>query len=229
METVVDIESTTTRSPTTASSNTPAKSGVTPEQNYATPETNYATAEKNYATPETNYGTPETKHVEGHKESTTTTTTTTNSTTETISTSSSTETNPFTSSKAKATAGQIPLEAGERESVKELDRSPLDGQQSHPKQEPQELGVLAAGDDCFGADCNGDLETGLHMGELDNSEFDQDAHKYLVEEKTHDGYIIGEYGVISPSSDILRGVRYTAHGSTDPQLIQEMLRIFWSL
>ena len=214
-----DIESTTTRS-TTTTTRTPSNSGITRELNYGTPETNYATPELNYATPEINYGT-----TEGHQDKTTVaeSTVTTPTSTEMIPPSSSTETNPFTSSKAKATAGQIlpssDLAGGE--SIKELDKSPLDGPAK--QQEPQELGSLTAGDH------DGDQETGLNMGELDNSEFDQDAHKYLVEEKTHDGYIIGEFGVISPSSDILRGVRYTAHGSTDPQLIQEMLRIFWSL
>jgi hypothetical protein len=87
---------------------------------------------------------------------------------------------------------------------------------------------LSTGDDCFGADCNEEQETGLNMGQLDHGGFDQEAHRYLVEEKTHDGYIIGEFGVVSRSSD-LRAVRYTAHPSIDPQLIQEMLRTFWLL
>ena len=134
---------------------------------------------------------------------------------------SPTETNPFTSSKHSSTKSSADLEG---EPIKNLDNSPLDAQSSSK----QELGVLSTGDDCFGADCNGDQETGLNMGQLDHGGFDQEAHRYLVEEKTHDGYIIGEFGVVSRSSD-LRAVRYTAHPSIDPQLIQEMLRTFWLL
>jgi hypothetical protein len=148
---------------------------------------------------------------------------------ETLSTSaaavSSTETNPFTkhSASGKPATAQIPLDV-EGEPIKNLDNSPLDAGSSSK----QELGVLSTGDDCFGADCNEEQETGLNMGQLDHGGFDQEAHRYLVEEKTHDGYIIGEFGVVSRSSD-LRAVRYTAHPSIDPQLIQEMLRTFWLL
>ncbi|KAI9557647.1 hypothetical protein GHT06_017475 [Daphnia sinensis] len=200
-ETGVVMESTTTR-PAIAESVTQdvpmQTSDATPERNDAIPEINNETSERTIA--------------EGHVTST-----------ELVSalTASSTESNPFTSSKTKF--DPIPLDE-KAEPIKSLDNSPIDGQTSSK----QELGSLPANDECFGADCNGDEETGLNMGQLDHGGFDEEAHRYLVEEKTHDGYIIGEFGVVSRSSD-LRAVRYTAHGSIDPQLIQEMLRTFWLL
>jgi len=56
-----------------------------------------------------------------------------------------------------------------------------------------------------------------------------DAHKYLVEDRTPNGYIVGEFGIVSRSSGSLRGVRYTAHGSINPDVIKEALRTFLSL
>jgi len=56
-----------------------------------------------------------------------------------------------------------------------------------------------------------------------------DAHKYLVEDRTPNGYIVGEFGIVSRSSGSLRGVRYTAHGSINPDVIKDALRTFLSL
>ena len=203
-----------------------------PEVDSAMQETNDVPAQiKDAAARETNDATPEINHEtsEHTRDKTEGQATVTDATVhpETLSTSpavSSTETNPFTKNSAiKSATAQIPLDV-EGEPIKNLDNSPLDAGSTSK----QELGVLTTGDDCFGADCNGDQETGLNMGQLDHGGFDQEAHRYLVEEKTHDGYIIGEFGVVSRSSD-LRAVRYTAHPSIDPQLIQEMLRTFWLL
>lgn len=230
------MESTTSRSP----NNTPVSSGVTAESNFATPEINHGTPEINHGTPETNHGTPEINHGtpeinhgtpetnHGIQRSTempigsTSTVTDTLVTEATVSTStgSSPDVNVFGASKALNQANKIPLNGA---SIMELDKSPLDGQSSLK----QELGVLTASDDCNGSDC--DHEIGLNMGQLGDSEFDQDAHKYQVEEKTPDGYIIGEFGVISRSTDGFRGVRYIAHKSIDKQLIQDMLQTFLSL
>jgi hypothetical protein len=210
---------------------------VVPEVDSAMQETNdvpaqikdAAARETNDATPEINHETSEPAHDKINQGQTTV------HQPETVTTSpmtvSSTETNPFTSSKHSAmksspptSAAIVALDVEGEQPIKNLDNSPLDAQSASK----QELGVLTTGDDCFGADCNGDQETGLNMGQLDHGGFDQEAHRYLVEEKTHDGYIIGEFGVVSRSSD-LRAVRYTAHPSIDPQLIQEMLRTFWLL
>lgn len=50
-----------------------------------------------------------------------------------------------------------------------------------------------------------------------------------VEEKTPDGFIVGEYGVVSHDDGGIRGVRYTADGSISPRLIYEALVKFLSL
>ncbi|GLV43618.1 uncharacterized protein CBL_07055 [Carabus blaptoides fortunei] len=53
--------------------------------------------------------------------------------------------------------------------------------------------------------------------------------KYRVEERTSDGFIVGEYGVVSNNDGSLRGVRYTADGTTNPRLIYDALMKFLSL
>ncbi|XP_065566097.1 uncharacterized protein LOC136030919 isoform X1 [Artemia franciscana] len=58
---------------------------------------------------------------------------------------------------------------------------------------------------------------------------DTGFRKYRVEEKTPEGYIVGEYGVLTHDSGHLRGVKYAAHGSAHPRLIYEALLKFLSL
>lgn len=53
--------------------------------------------------------------------------------------------------------------------------------------------------------------------------------KYRVEERTSDGFIVGEYGVVSHDDGSLRGVRYTADGTISPRLIYDALMKFLSL
>lgn len=53
--------------------------------------------------------------------------------------------------------------------------------------------------------------------------------KYRVEERTPDGFIVGEYGVLSHDDGSLRGVRYTADGATHPKVIYNALMKFLSL
>ncbi|XP_077295336.1 uncharacterized protein LOC143917631 [Arctopsyche grandis] len=53
--------------------------------------------------------------------------------------------------------------------------------------------------------------------------------KYRVEKRTPDGFIVGEYGVVSHDDGSLRGVRYTADGTTNPRLIHDALMKFLSL
>lgn len=53
--------------------------------------------------------------------------------------------------------------------------------------------------------------------------------KYRVEEKTPDGFIVGEYGVVSHNDGNLRGVRYTADSNINPRLIYDALLKFLSL
>lgn len=53
--------------------------------------------------------------------------------------------------------------------------------------------------------------------------------KYRVEEKTPDGFIVGEYGVVTHNDGNLRGVRYTADSNINPRLIYDALLKFLSL
>lgn len=53
--------------------------------------------------------------------------------------------------------------------------------------------------------------------------------KYRVEERTADGFIVGEYGVVSHDDGSLRGVRYTADSTINPRLIYDTLVKFLSL
>lgn len=53
--------------------------------------------------------------------------------------------------------------------------------------------------------------------------------KYRVEERTPDGFIVGEYGVVRNEDGDLRGVRYTADGEASPSLIYDALMKFLQL
>lgn len=53
--------------------------------------------------------------------------------------------------------------------------------------------------------------------------------KYRVEERTSDGFIVGEYGVVSHNDGSLRGVRYTADSTINPRVIYDALMKFLSL
>lgn len=53
--------------------------------------------------------------------------------------------------------------------------------------------------------------------------------KYRVEEKTPDGFTVGEYGIFSYDDGSLRAVRYTADPEIHPNLIYETLMKFLSL
>ncbi|ALC46105.1 CG15544 [Drosophila busckii] len=53
--------------------------------------------------------------------------------------------------------------------------------------------------------------------------------KYRVEEKTDDGFIVGEYGVVDHNDGNLSGVRYTADSTIDRSLIQKALLTFLKL
>ncbi|XP_063620924.1 uncharacterized protein LOC134793287 isoform X1 [Cydia splendana] len=53
--------------------------------------------------------------------------------------------------------------------------------------------------------------------------------KYRVEERTADGFIVGEYGVVRNEDGALRGVRYTADGDASPRLIYDALMKFLQL
>lgn len=54
-------------------------------------------------------------------------------------------------------------------------------------------------------------------------------NKYRVEERTSDGFIVGEYGVVRNEDGALRGVRYTADSEASPRLIYDALMKFLQL
>lgn len=74
-------------------------------------------------------------------------------------------------------------------------------------------------------------------GNADESDEDKVAYvvegrnyrKYRVEEKTDDGFIVGEYGVVDHNDGNLSGVRYTADSTIDRRLIQKALLTFLKL
>lgn len=74
-------------------------------------------------------------------------------------------------------------------------------------------------------------------GRTDESDEDKVAYvvegrnyrKYRVEEKTDDGFIVGEYGVVDHNDGNLSGVRYTADSTIDRSLIQKGLLTFLKL
>ncbi|XP_050532871.1 uncharacterized protein LOC126900894 [Daktulosphaira vitifoliae] len=57
----------------------------------------------------------------------------------------------------------------------------------------------------------------------------ENYRKYRVEEETADGFIVGEYGVVSHRDGITSGVRYTADSSISPSVIYDALAKFLTL
>ncbi|XP_071051526.1 nuclear transcription factor Y subunit gamma [Onthophagus taurus] len=53
--------------------------------------------------------------------------------------------------------------------------------------------------------------------------------RYRVEERTPDGFIVGEFGIVNHDDGLLRGVRYTAEETINPKLIYATLMKFLSL
>lgn len=75
---------------------------------------------------------------------------------------------------------------------------------------------------------------GSQTARPDNNKFGyvvegRDFKKYRVEERTADGFIVGEYGVVRHDDGSLRGVRYTADSNINPKVIYEALVKFLSL
>lgn len=94
----------------------------------------------------------------------------------------------------------------------------------------------ANANDYDGAVGGGD-EDAEGRGSTDESDEDKVAYvvegrnyrKYRVEEKTDDGFIVGEYGVVDHNDGNLSGVRYTADSTIDRSLIQKALLTFLKL
>ncbi|XP_014208761.1 uncharacterized protein LOC106639580 [Copidosoma floridanum] len=94
-------------------------------------------------------------------------------------------------------------------------------------------------DEAVSVGSNGNVHGPQSFTEATN--IDEDGHKvgyveegrnyrkYRVEERTPDGFIVGEYGVVSHDDGTLRGVRYTADGTINPRLIYDALMKFLAL
>jgi hypothetical protein len=94
-------------------------------------------------------------------------------------------------------------------------------------------------DEAVSVGSNGNVHGPQSFTEATN--LDEDGHKvgyvvegrnyrkYRVEERTPDGFIVGEYGVVSHDDGSLRGVRYTADGTINPRLIYDALMKFLAL
>ncbi|XP_015590363.1 cell wall protein DAN4 [Cephus cinctus] len=105
-------------------------------------------------------------------------------------------------------------------------------------QEPEEQNYEI--DEAVSVGSNGNVHGPQSVTETSNSEA-EDGHKvgyvvegrnyrkYRVEERTPDGFIVGEYGVVSHDDGSLRGVRYTADGTINPRLIYDALMKFLAL
>uniref|UniRef100_A0A0C9RWR7 Sgs4 protein n=1 Tax=Fopius arisanus TaxID=64838 RepID=A0A0C9RWR7_9HYME len=108
-----------------------------------------------------------------------------------------------------------------------------DGQPVEPDEQNYEV------DEAVSVGSNGNVH-GV-VTEASNAPTDVDGHKvgyvvegrnyrkYRVEERTPDGFIVGEYGVVSHDDGSLRGVRYTADGTINPRLIYDALMKFLAL
>ncbi|XP_044737999.1 uncharacterized protein LOC123299736 [Chrysoperla carnea] len=94
-------------------------------------------------------------------------------------------------------------------------------QQSSDSQSPQQ------GDDQQSGVPSGDKTDNNHkVGYVVEG---RNFRKYRVEERTSDGFVVGEYGVVNHDDGSLRGVRYTADGTINPRLIYDALMKFLSL
>ncbi|XP_039494030.1 mucin-5AC [Drosophila santomea] len=88
-----------------------------------------------------------------------------------------------------------------------------------------------------GGDGDGDGDTGSEGQGAGTEDEDKVAYvvegrnyrKYRVEEKTDDGFIVGEYGVVDHNDGNLWGVRYTADSTINRSLIQKALLTFLKL
>ncbi|XP_076628276.1 uncharacterized protein LOC143345242 [Colletes latitarsis] len=126
---------------------------------------------------------------------------------------------------------------GEPSRIYDSEGQPLsqdrDGEPDEPNYEVDESVSVSSNGNAHGPQ--------LILTESSNSSEVEDGHKvgyvvegrnyrkYRVEERTPDGFIVGEYGVVSHDDGSLRGVRYTADGTINPRLIYDALMKFLAL
>ncbi|KAK7868517.1 hypothetical protein R5R35_004801 [Gryllus longicercus] len=169
------------------------------ERNFAQPERNYAQTERNYAQTERNYAQPE-------------------------------RTYSLPERNYEVDEAVSVMSNGRAHGVQPTTPSPAPPPPQPAPQQPQVPPPTHAGPSVERAP--GVLDTS--QGRDPNHKFGyvvegRNYRKYRVEERTPDGFIVGEYGVVSHDDGTLRGVRYTADGTINPQLIYEALVKFLSL
>uniref|UniRef100_A0A182YK17 Uncharacterized protein n=1 Tax=Anopheles stephensi TaxID=30069 RepID=A0A182YK17_ANOST len=224
----------------------PAKVYSEPAKIYSEPAKIYSEPAKIYSQPSSYWQTA----YSPNDPSTTTTTTTT--TTMAPTTTEPTATEPYTSAmSAGTTVGSVRLVFNELDKIPydQLNAPTVDGdgvgsihnaigkfvpKQSHDK--PEQQGDSQQEDGFAGQPPAGPVVQTLApvLGSGDDSKVGyvvegRNYRKYRVEEKTPDGFIVGEYGVLSHNDGNLRGVRYTADSDINPRLIYDALLKFLSL
>lgn len=125
---------------------------------------------------------------------------------------------------------------GEPSKVYDSEGQPVDRQQENSEPDEQNYEI----DESVSVGSNGNVH-GPQLVVTEETPGSEDGHKvgyveegrnyrkYRVEERTPDGFIVGEYGVVSHDDGSLRGVRYTADGTINPQLIYDALMKFLAL
>lgn len=105
-------------------------------------------------------------------------------------------------------------------------KSPVQNKEHFPEKNyeiDEKLSVLTDGKS------HGVQETTTENGKVGYVVEGRQYRKYRVEERTPDGFIVGEYGVVRNEDGALRGVRYTADGEASPRLIYDALMKFLQL
>ncbi|KAL7295577.1 hypothetical protein TKK_0011216 [Trichogramma kaykai] len=126
---------------------------------------------------------------------------------------------------------------GEPAKVYDFNGQPVGGHEMGSGGEPEEKNYEV--DEAVSVGSNGNIHGLQPFTEASNIEEDghkvgyvvegRNYRKYRVEERTADGFIVGEYGVVSHDDGSLRGVRYTADGTINPRLIYDALMKFLAL
>jgi len=126
---------------------------------------------------------------------------------------------------------------GEPSKVYDSEGQPVDHQQEGDEPDEQNYEI----DESVSVGSNGNVHGPQLVVTEETPDASEDGHKvgyvvegrnyrkYRVEERTPDGFIVGEYGVVSHDDGSLRGVRYTADGTINPQLIYDALMKFLAL
>ncbi|XP_050067972.1 uncharacterized protein LOC126556630 [Anopheles maculipalpis] len=235
----------------------PARVYSEPAKVYSEPAKIYSEPAKIYSEPAKIYSQPSSYWQTAYSPidpSTIATTTTTTATTMAPTTTESTTTESYTQTmSAGTTVGSVRLVFNELDKIPydQLNAPTVDGEdvgsihnaigkfvpkQSHGLDKPDQQGEPQQTDGFAGQPPVGPVVQTLApvLGSGDDSKVGyvvegRNYRKYRVEEKTPDGFIVGEYGVLSHNDGNLRGVRYTADSDINPRLIYDALLKFLSL